>query len=327
MGRRQFLVRGLVVTGAAAAAMKAARGAADRRAAERFYEQSPGRIGPIGIGGGFIEAPFVFHRSDSVQTFHAASFEAVRNALPSTALHPVRLPDGRAVVLVASMQYGDITTRSVDGIAALPYGEVMVAILVTPRPAPPFLPLVAPSATGLSAGGFVLHLPVTTRAARDVGRLVWGYPRFVADMEFDDSIAERRVHVAEGGHDILTLTAHPSGRPSITHESPVLYSVLGNELIESTVPTYGIRQLRWGRRGGRLELGDHQVADELRTLEIAPEPFVTALTVAERLAMRVGRPIGPARPCLGYIGEDRDLGRYVVRYPNTAPIDRYAPVA
>jgi len=37
--------------------------------------------------------------------------------------------------------------------------------------------------------------------------------------------------------------------------------------------------------------------------------------------------IGSARPYLGYIGDERELGRYLVTYPGTGPIDQYAPFA
>jgi hypothetical protein len=327
MVRARTVFRAFAAASACAGVATAARQTAERRAAERFYGVPLDRTLPTTEGTAYGGGPFVFHQVESFQTFHAASFDAVRAALPSSGLHPVRLPGGRAVVYVGALQYGDITANGVDGLAALPYGEVMISAPVTRRPAPPLLPLVAPAATGIAAGAFVLHLPVTTRVARDAGRLIWGLPKFVADLDFDDSIKERRVQLTEGGRTILTLRVRPAGRPTTTHDTFVLYSVLGGELIEATVPTYGIRQLRWGRAGGHLELGDHQVADELRQLQIAPEPFLTMVTTGERLAMTVGKPVGPASAYLGYIGEERDLGRYIVRYPNTRPIDRYAPFA
>ena len=92
------------------------------------------------------------------------------------------------------------------------------------------------------------------------------------------------------------------------------YPELGGRLIEMTASTCGVRQLRWGRRGGLLELGDHVVANELRALDIAPEPLLTLRTIGERFAMPGGRPVGIARSYVGYIGEKRDVGRYVVHY-------------
>jgi Acetoacetate decarboxylase (ADC) len=326
VGRQQLLARGLVVAGAGAIVAGIARNASRGRQTD-FYDLPLEHSEPKRYGAAYGGMPLVFHRTENIEAFFTADLEMVRAALPTTDLHPVTLPGGRAILLVAAFQYEDVTAEGVDGCAAPPYGEVMVAVPVTRRRAPPFVPLVAPPRSPIEAGGFVLHLPVTTRVARDGGRLIWGFPKFVADMEFSDSAGERSVQVSEGGHEILRFTARPTGRPSAVRESTMLYSVLGTDLIETRVPAIGIRQLRWGRRGGSLELGEHQVADELRNLGIAGAPFITARYVAQRAAMSFGKRIGSASPYLGYIGEDRDLGTYVVKYPNARPIDRYAPFA
>jgi len=327
MGVRRTLRKGLAITGAASAAAIAAKRVGDRRSALRFYDPPRERIDPVDRGAFHGGSPVVWHRSESYQTLHSASLEAVAAVLPTADLYPVRLPGDRSVVLVSSFQHDVITAHGVRGRAMLPYGEVMVAVLVTRRPTPPVVPLVAPSATGFGAGAFVLHLPVTSREARDAGRLVFGYPKFVADMEFEDAIETCRVRLDEGGRHILTQTIHPGGPTSVTNAPLTLYSVLDGELIAETMPVVGLQQRRPGRRGGDLELGDHQVADELRGLDISPLPFLTTRVTGLRFAMTPGRPIGTARPYLGYPGDERDLGRYVVSYPNAAPIDQYAPFA
>lgn len=326
MGRQQLLFRGLAVAGAGAIAAGIARRATSGRSVD-FYDLALSRSHPKQWGAGYGGSPIVFHRTESVEAFFPADIEALRAALPTPDLHPVTLPGGRGIVFIAALQYEDVTANGVDGCAALPYGEVMVAVPVTRRRAPPLLPLLAPPGAPIEAGGFVLHLPVTTRVARDAGRLIWGLPKFVANMTFDDSMRERGVALSEGGHEILRFVARPGGRPAVARESNLLYSVLGADLLESRVPSSGIRRLRWGRQGGTLELGDHQVADELRQLGIGSEPWLTAEYTAQRVAMTTGTRIGMAKPYLGYIGEDRDLGVYEIRYPGTAPIDRYSPFA
>lgn len=322
MRRRPLALSGLVMAAAVAAFAAWRRGGS--RAVEDLYGLPLDRTDPRQYGTFYGGAPFVSHRSDVFQTIHAASLDALRDLLPSPDLHPVRLLNGRAAISVSVLQHFEMTANGVAGFATLPYAEVIIAALVSRRPAPPFLPLVAPPALGIAAGAFALHLAVTTRPARDAGRLIWGLPKFVADMEFDESIATRRVRLSEAGRVILTLTTHPAGRPSVARESQAFYGVLGDELIEILLPSHQLRQVRWGPAGGELVLGDHPVADELRALDIAPRPFLTIQESGVRAAMPMGRPIGAARPYIGYVGADRDLGRYVVRFPNTAPIDRYA---
>ena len=323
---RTSIPRFMVAAFAAPGAAMAAKRSADRRAAARFYERVGEPAEPMSAGAFYGGFPAIWHRSEASETMHAASLEAVRAILPSQDLHPVRLPGGHAIIYVSSLRHEEFTAHGVDGLAFLPYGEVMVAALVTRRPAPPLLPLVAPASTIFALGAFVLHLPVTLKTARDGGRAM-GYPKFTADIEFEDSVETVRTRLSEGGQRILTLTVRPTGRPTVTGTPVTLYSVLDGQLLEQLVPRFALQRRRWGRDGGLLELGDHQVADELRALEIDPRPFAAMHLSAARLSMPGVRAVGPASPYLGYIGDDRELGRYVVTYPGTGPIDRYAPYA
>ena len=113
---------------------------------------------------------------------------------------------------------------------------------------------------------FVLHLPVTTIEARDSGIAGWGFPKFVADMDFTDAPGSRRVVLSEGGSPILTLTVRPRG-PVLAERRPIVsYTVLQGELLETVVPVLGHMQARLG--GGEMLLGDHEVAQRLRRLQI-----------------------------------------------------------
>jgi hypothetical protein len=324
MQRQRLISRGLGLAGLGIVGAVAARHTSQALTAADPYALALDTSAPAQYGAAYGGSPILYHRSRSISTLHRASYEAVREVLPSVDLHPVRMPGGDAVISISGMQHEEITANGVEGLAALPYGEVLVAAAVTRRPAPPFLPLVAPVWSGIAAGFFVLHLPVTTRVARDAGRLIWGYPKFVADIEFEESVDATRVQLSEGGRDILMLSAAPKGRPTIEQGRWVLYSVLGDELIEESMPIRGVVQNGRLGRLGHLQLGSHQVADELRALGISPHPFLATRLVAGRFAMTPGRPIGAARQYLGYIGAERDLGRYVVSYPHTPPIDRYA---
>ena len=325
MNQRQTLAGGLALAGAAIAATTAISRGITHRAAARFYRHTGPRTLAVHWGACYAGNPTVFNRSEANQTLHTASLDAVRAALPTSDLYPVRTAGDRAVIAITSLRYDQITSHGVHGQALMPYGEVMVAALVTRRPAPPMLPLLAGGLAGRSIGAFVLHLPVTHRAARDGGRMVWGFQKFIADMDFEDSGETMRCTLSEGGHDILRHTHQPSGRSSIASFTTVLYSSLEGELLAADIPMTGLARGRWGARAGRLELGDHQLTEELHELAINPEPFLGRRLSELRLAMNFGHAVGEARQYLGYIGEDRDFGRYTVRYGTEAAIDMYAP--
>jgi hypothetical protein len=327
MGNRRLLGPGLLAVGATAAALAAVADVAFQRSAARFYQRTGPRSEPAQYGTAWAGFPVVYHRCEASQTLHSARLDAVRELLPTAELHPVRLPGGRAVVVVSALRWDEVTSTGVTGRTMLPYGEVMVGAMVTHRPAPPVLPLTGLVVPGVPYGAFVLHLPVTHRQARDGGRLAWGYPKFIADIEFEDSLETVSCMVSEGGQRVLHQTVHPAGKPTVMRESLVLYSSLDGELIAEHSPLYGIKRLRLGPGGGRLELGEHPVGLELRRLDIDPRPLATRRVVDLRTSLTFGHPVGSAREYVGYIGEDRDLGGYIVRYDGEEPIDMYAPFA
>ena len=272
-----------------------------------------------------VMGPAFYHSLETFRSMHLASYAAVCAQLPSADLYPVRWFDGRAVVMVAAFRYREISLSHGDGTPGLmmPYGEVMVAALVTREPSRPGLPLLAPNRSGV--GAFVLDLPVTTAEACALGRQLFGLPKFFADMDFRELSAMRQVTVSEHGQEVLTLTVRPWGPVRADRAPAVFYSVLDGQLQETTAPFRGHRQYVPGPRSGELSLGSHPVADRLRTLEISANALVVMNYVDARMILPLGNPVGPARDYQGYTGEDRLRGRLTVQYPGTDPLDQYAP--
>ncbi len=154
----------------------------------------------ITAGDSQVRLPVFYHHNDVFTSVHAASYDAVAAELPSEVIQPARWRDGRAMVAVTAFRYHAITWTATDGSTSslAPYGEISVAAVVTVGQAPPVLPLLAGQLRG-----FVLHLPVTTIEARGFGIAGWGFPKFVADMDFTEDPSFRRVHLSEGGSPIL----------------------------------------------------------------------------------------------------------------------------
>ena len=266
--------------------------------------------------------PIFYHDNDVFSSVHTASYEAVLAALPTDMLQPVRWLNGHALVAIFAFRYHTITFAGGDGTVGhlAPYGEVSVAALVTIGSAPRALPLLQSR-----LGGYVLALPVTTAEARDVGLGLFGFPKFVADMDFEEQPSLRRVQVSEGGSSVLTLTVRPRGPVWVERRPRPAFSTLNDELLETIIPVLGHMQVRFGGHAGQLQLGDHEVADGLRQLEISPTPVSAISYLDHRSLLPAGRPIGPARGYHGYAGADRSFGRFTVSYPHTAPVDQYAP--
>jgi hypothetical protein len=271
-----------------------------------FAADAPREFRDLGRGVGEVELPIRYHRSDCFMAVFSADLRAVGAMLPSDRLHPVRLSAGRGAVAVVAYNYLE------TGVGA--YGEIGVAVLATfDRSAPVLLPaLLEGRYPGF--GAYVAHLPVTTRVARQAGRLVWGYPKFVADMDFHISPERQRVEMSEGGHDVLSLSVERGGRVTTDNNPTVTYTELSGDLIRTTLPMRTIYQASMGAKAGHLELGTHPVADELRQIEVSPNPVATKSFLVHNAILPIGEAIADAAPRNGFEGSTADTGRHTVRY-------------
>ncbi|MGY1639924.1 acetoacetate decarboxylase family protein [Geodermatophilus sp. SYSU D00703] len=279
-----------------------------------------GPMPEVRVGERTLRLPLRYSDNSCFASVHTASAAAVAAALPAGPLRPVRWADGRALLSVAAFRYRAVTTADDPPRLLAPYGELSVAAVVTRGPAPRVLPLLR-----RSLPLFVLHLPVTTAEARDAGAALWGFPKFVADMDFTEEPTTRRLTVAEGGARLLSLTVRAAG-PVVPDRRPaVMYSERDGRLVETRVPMAGRLRLGLGPASGGLELGDHPVAGQLRRLDVSPAPLAVFDYLQHRSLLPAGRSTGTAAAYRGHVGEERARGRFTVRYPGTPPLDLYAP--
>jgi hypothetical protein len=264
---------------------------------------------PVDIRVAQIELPIRYWRTDCFMGLFSADYDAVRDLLPSSRLHPVRLPRGKAAVAVVAYNYLE------TGVG--PYGEIGISPMCTlDRNAPPLVPLLEGYRRGF--GGFVAHLPVTARVAREAGRRIWGYPKFVADMAFDLSPECQAVTLTEAGHEILRLEIRRSGHAMLERAPLTTYTVLGSRLIRTTVPTRAYVATAMGS-GGELEFGEHPVGRSLVALGLSAKPVLTRSYLTHAAILPVGEDIGPAdREYVGYAGVDREFGDHTIRYDDDA---------
>ena len=279
------------------------------RANARFFNWTGPISKGVQAGSARIDLPVKYYREDSFMALFPAAYEPTQALLPSQDLHPVKLPGGRAVVMVISFCYLNTTLG--------PYGEVGVVIPCTYRcQSLPLLPLLLEGRFP-SWGGYVLHLPVTSKVARDAGRGIWGYPKFVADMDFVKCPEYQRVKLSEGDAHILTLTVQQSGVVIKDNRPLISYSVLEGKLIRTTIPSRSVYQFRVMPNFQALSLGNHPIADQLRSLEISTTAIATRNNLTRAAILPVGEEFGQADHYDGYPGKDRDYGRFTITYDDT----------
>ena len=289
--------------------------------------EATGIRGPfVGRTFGPMYLPVMFPSNEAFLGVFDADLELVRKVLPSDWLHPVRTRPGRAAVGVSGMYFPThVRPDPAGGQSTCPaYGEVTIVVLCTPgRPAPPLLPLLeVPSRPGWQFHVFPVHVPVTTVQAWESGRMIGNAPKFVADMDFHLGTRSCVVTLDEGGERILRLEVRRGGWTQNEDGDLVFYTVQNEQLVRTCCRVVGTRQTRPGPGGGRLDLGEHPIADQLRALDVSSTPLAVRTYLRHSLTLPDGEAIGPARRYDGWLrGEEKEHGTLLVRYDDLPPID------
>ncbi|MBB4914247.1 acetoacetate decarboxylase family protein [Streptosporangium saharense] len=225
----------------------------------------------------------------------------VRDAVACAASYLVRADAARAVIAYSGLDVAEVLpgralctlafAEHADGDLE-PCREFAVSFLTRPPDAGP-----PPRARGLranlaelrrtGAGSFVHWLPADRSFAAEAGRVIWGFPREVADIDLRLASPYKRCVVRRDGRLVLDLLVKP-GMPlpfAGTVTPPRAYGQLDG--VTRRVPwSAALRGVRARLGGALIRLGNHPIAKELSELGL-PRRAVLTGTVSH-LAMTFG---------------------------------------
>jgi hypothetical protein len=123
---------------------------------------------------------------------------------------------------------------------------------------------------------YVWHLPVTTEIARAGGVEIYGYPKFIADIEFQRTEGWVECGLSEQGTRILTLKgkALPTAKGKVVRY--ITYSIKDGIPLMTNVCINPLEfaQSRSGNDAA-LEIGTgHSICDELRSIDLGKKPMI-----------------------------------------------------
>jgi len=272
-----------------------------------FSGTRPGR--KVKYGTASFELPILYLRDDFFGLYFTADAKKVRGILPSEKMHPVTMPNGRAMVVILAYNYIDTTIG--------PYGEIPVVIPVLYErkhlPLMGFVPALR-QANHPGFGVLVMHLPVTKMEARDAGRGEWGYTKFVADMHFDNTPEYLQCSMSEGREHILDLRVMRKGFHLRDEKPLVTFSVKENSLVRTVIPQKGMMRVSLSTKGSFVKYGPHAVARSIQALDISEKPFMASFYTERAAILPSGTVVEEnVRSFEGYLGRDRKA-RHTVNY-------------
>jgi len=206
---------------------------------------------------GPCDLPILYRKAKVIGLVYRLNPALVAECLPDDCAFEPHLLMGKAVVQLVVFEYTDTSIG--------PYAEVALAVQVKVKGSdPPGLGSLLMPRMHESQGSFFLTLPVTTEEANAAGRELWGFPKYV--VEIDTEFTKKGVSVKQHGE--FTLEVGPPGWMTTDGMPFCLMSVKGGRILRTIVETN--HRLEWGGSDSvKLEIiGDGPTSKHLRTLKL-----------------------------------------------------------
>ncbi|MBW2421144.1 MAG: acetoacetate decarboxylase family protein [Deltaproteobacteria bacterium] len=199
------------------------------------------------IQGQTVKIPAIVRDASSGTAMYMVDATAAQELVPD-AFEVVEASAGQTQLTIVIVDYRDNDLGD--------YDEVGIVFFVRPAGNP-----------DAALGSYIYKLPVNQSFTCEAGRKIWGFPKTVEEIDFNYADDSATCKLAMGGQHVLTLTVPRGGDGSTPDAAAVGYTLIEgvphqNEFLrggegEQTVP---------GGAGVSLELGDHPLAEELRSL-------------------------------------------------------------
>jgi len=174
---------------------------------------------------------------------------------------------GRAIMVFTGVHYSDTDC----GV----YEETAFAFFVKKLEGSvglPYLGMWADIIRGQVAS-YTWKLQVTTRLSQYAGLEMWGFPKTLEDIDFEVANGFANITLKMDGREVLRYRVRAAGSGTPAPITSTVYSVFeGAQQVSYLTQAYRDAGYRPG--GGRLELGSHPLADELRALGLPRRPLL-----------------------------------------------------
>ena len=156
-----------------------------------------------------VAMPVVVRDAASAAATYLVPSTAARRLLPGPELDVVEVLPGRALFGIAAIDYRDNDLGD--------YNEVSLALFVRPRGARAGVPYLGTALDFVRnrVATYIWKLPVDQRFTCAAGRGIWGFPKSVAQIEFQDVDGRRRCRLVMDGRHVLTFSVARGGRRAL----------------------------------------------------------------------------------------------------------------
>lgn len=212
-----------------------------------------------------IALPSVVRDATTAVAFYFVSASAAQHLIAHSGLRIATVLPGKTICTIGTINYKDSDLDT--------YHEVALTFFVhEPGSHPiPFVSTMLGMVRG-SLSAYIHWLPVDEEFTCEAGRKIWGFPKFITQIDIEQEGEVERSTLSVDGQMVLRQTVQTGGSRSFTDRKQISYSTWEGQL--SRIPSDMSAENLGARRGGAtIELGPHAMADELRSLGL-PKPAV-----------------------------------------------------
>ncbi|WP_200977721.1 acetoacetate decarboxylase family protein [Echinicola sp. 20G] len=215
------------------------------------------------------QMPVNAKKSPALMVGFSCDWEKANALLPGDEVHALKLPNGRAALLITVINYLDTSIGK--------YIEYSIAIGCThgAKPAPKILNAMMMKTYG--TGQYILDLPVSSEVSVKGGKGIWGMPKHKANLDFKVSEEQVSSQYEKDGQFVFRIEMDRPSSPSISLKiGTTNYCRFRNMLMASYIyfnTKAGVNL--FGKAKANLYIGDHPNVSFLRDIDINPAPFFT----------------------------------------------------
>jgi len=215
------------------------------------------------------QMPINAKNSPALMAGFSCDWEKANAMIPGNEVHALKLPNGRAALLITIINYIDTSIGK--------YIEYSIGIACThgSKPAPRLLNSMLIKKYG--TGQYILDLPVSSEISVKGGKGIWGMPKHKASLDFKVSDSEVTSQYEKDGQFVFRIEMQRPKSSSLKLKvGSINYCQFRNMLMASYIyfeTKAGVNL--FSKAKANLYIGDYATVAPLRDANINPDPFFT----------------------------------------------------
>ena len=192
--------------------------------------------------------------------------KAAQEWIKDTGLKVIEILPGKAVMQLIGVDYRENDLGD--------YNEAGISFYVhepNTKKGLPFFGAIRAFMKG-EASSYIHLLPVDQPFTMHAGRFIWGYPKWVTNIDIDENDEFFETRFTDHGQHVFTFRTQTGGKASMRDQTQPSFGFREGKLYK-TVGIANGEGAKFSLGGEAPQLGDHPIADKLRDLGLPKKPF------------------------------------------------------